>query len=308
MGKKISKKTVADTISDLSKNLIDKHNGLILGQCLTAVGWVQNTVPKQTKGIVELPMTDIAGAGTAVGCAIAGARPVLVIRYQSFLWLNSSPIVMHAAKCKEIFGYDCPLMIRAIASESELGQGPLHANAYHSIFAHMPGLTICSPMSPNEYKEVWNYYIRSKKPIFVSEHRSSYKSSIEYKDIHLTKSDVTIFAISSGRINAEKAVKELIKKGVKTSFSNIFWIKPLKVSQKSINTLKKSKFGIVIDPSYEFCGVSQSVAYELTKITKKPVYAMGLEERSPGVAKHLENGTPSPKKIINFVLKELKKI
>jgi len=305
VGRKVDKKTVAETISELSKNLIDKNNGILLGQCLTAVGWVQNTIPKQTKGIMELPMTDTAGAGIAVGCALAGSRPVLVIRYQSFLWLNSSPIVMHAAKAKEIFGYDCPLMIRAIASESELGQGPLHANAYHSIFAHMPGLNVCSPMTPMEYKKVWNYYIKSKKPIFVSEHRSSYKSSYEYKDEINKSADVTIFGVSSGRINAIKAHNELKNQKIKSSFSNILWVKPLKISKKAIDSLKKSKFGIVIDPSYEFCGVSQSISYELTKLTGKPVYAMGLRERSPGVAKRFENGTPSKNQIIKFVKEKL---
>ena len=59
-------KTVAETIRDLTKKLIDKDKGVVVGQCLTAVGWVQNTVPAQKKNIIELPMTDIAGAGIAV--------------------------------------------------------------------------------------------------------------------------------------------------------------------------------------------------------------------------------------------------
>ena len=95
-------KTVAQTIKDLTSNHLNKNNGVILGQCLSAVGWVQNTIPPQKKGIIELQMTDVAGAGYAVGCALAGAKPIFVIRFQSFLWLNSSPLVMHAAKTKEI--------------------------------------------------------------------------------------------------------------------------------------------------------------------------------------------------------------
>ena len=111
------------------------------------------------KGIIELQMTDVAGAGYAVGCALAGARPIFVIRFQSFLWLNSSPIVMHAAKTKEIFGYNCPVFVRAIASEG-IGSGPLHTNCYHSPFASMPGLQICAPMTPYEYKNIWKAFKR----------------------------------------------------------------------------------------------------------------------------------------------------
>ena len=152
-------KTVAETIKNLSKKLIDKNKGIIIGQCLSAVGWVQNTVPPQRKGIVELPMTDVAGAGFAVGASLAGTRPIFILRFQSFLWLNSSPIVNHAAKAKEIFGYSAPVFIRAIASEGP-SSGPLHTNCYHSPFAHMPGLPICAPMTSNEYKKVWNYYLK----------------------------------------------------------------------------------------------------------------------------------------------------
>ena len=49
MGKKIMGKTVAETIRSLTKNHIEKNNGLVMGQCLSAVGWVQNTVPAQKK-------------------------------------------------------------------------------------------------------------------------------------------------------------------------------------------------------------------------------------------------------------------
>ena len=63
MVKKFMGKTVAETIRELSRLHIKKNKGLIMGQCLSAVGWVQNTVPAQKKGIVEFPMTDVAGAG-----------------------------------------------------------------------------------------------------------------------------------------------------------------------------------------------------------------------------------------------------
>mgnify|MGYP001317128952 CR=1 FL=1 len=104
-------KTVAETIKEISYNHTNKNNGVIMGQCLSAVGWVQNTVPAQKKGIIEFPMTDVAGAGFAVGAAIAGARPIFILRFQSFLWLNASPLINHAAKAKEIFGSAFPKII-----------------------------------------------------------------------------------------------------------------------------------------------------------------------------------------------------
>ncbi|KAF0118872.1 MAG: putative transketolase pyridine binding domain protein [Rhodospirillaceae bacterium] len=74
-------RTVANTIRDLTKRHIDSGQGVVIGQCLTAVGWVQNTVPPQVEGTLELPMTDVAGAGIAVGISLTGLRPIFVIRF-----------------------------------------------------------------------------------------------------------------------------------------------------------------------------------------------------------------------------------
>ena len=60
-------KNSCETIKALSKKLVDSNKGIIIGQCLSTVSWVQNTVPPQKKGIVELPMTDVAGAVLQLG-------------------------------------------------------------------------------------------------------------------------------------------------------------------------------------------------------------------------------------------------
>ena len=67
-----------DTIKRISKKHLLENNGLLLGQCLTAVGWVGGTVPelKEKDGIIELSMADVAGGGIAVGAALAGRRPL----------------------------------------------------------------------------------------------------------------------------------------------------------------------------------------------------------------------------------------
>ena len=76
-------KTLADTIKEITFIHLNKDKGIIMGQCLSAVGWVQNTIPPQKKGVIELQMTDTAGAGFAVGSALAGARPILVLRFEA---------------------------------------------------------------------------------------------------------------------------------------------------------------------------------------------------------------------------------
>ena len=46
-------RTVAETIKEITRSYINKNKGLVIGQCLSAVGWVQDTVPAQKKNIIE---------------------------------------------------------------------------------------------------------------------------------------------------------------------------------------------------------------------------------------------------------------
>ena len=65
-------KTLRDTIKDLIRVHLIKNKGLVMGQCLTAVGWVGGTLPElyEKNGMIELSMADVAGGGIAVGAAL----------------------------------------------------------------------------------------------------------------------------------------------------------------------------------------------------------------------------------------------
>ena len=300
-------KTVAETIRNLSKKILDKNKGIVIGQCLSAVGWVQNTVPAQKKGIVELPMTDVAGAGFAVGAALAGIRPIFILRFQSFLWLNASPIINHAAKSKEIFGYGAPVFIRAIASEGP-SSGPIHTNCYHSPFAHMPGLPICAPMTPKEYNKIWKKYLNNDSPMLVSEHRRSYKETIEFKDEINEDSRLTLFLISASRFEVDKIREKLQKRGTKIDVFHILWLKPFIVNKKYIDSLKKTKIGLVVDSTYEICSVSEHISLKLMqKVNISKVFNYGMKDKSPGCSPSLLNGTPDSGMIVQKIIKLIKK-
>ena len=82
-------KTVRETIKDITHQHL-KQGSKCYGQCLTAVGWVGGTLPKlyEKDGMIELSMADVAGGGIVAGVALAGERPIYVVRYQGFQWFN----------------------------------------------------------------------------------------------------------------------------------------------------------------------------------------------------------------------------
>ena len=174
-------KTTAEVIREITSNHLLSNDGLLFGQSLRGAGWLGGTIP-DCEGLVELPITDIAGPGFAVGAALMNIRPIFLVRYQGFLWLNASPIINYAAKSLSIWGRPCPLFIRAVGMEGD-GIGPVASGCLHSVFMHPPGLKVAAPMTPKEYKNVWQDFCDDDKPTFVSEHRSSYSISKEMDNI-----------------------------------------------------------------------------------------------------------------------------
>lgn len=288
-------KTVAETIKEISRRHLCENNGLLLGQALTAVGWVNNTVP-DCPGIIELSMADVAGSGIAVGAALAGRRPIFVLRFQDFLFLNGSIIVNYAAKTKEFFAKGTPIFVRAIATEGK-GAGPVHSGKLHSIFMHFPGFYVCSPMTPKEYEEVWRIFMGQDDPMVVSEHRCSFNNAEEMPDIIRDDADITIYAISAARFNVNIAAEALEQDGIKCNIVHIIWLKPFILTDRLLRPLKQSKAGIVVDSGFQIAGASQAIAYELMFETGIPVKALGLYDRSVGVTLETENLTPDANRI-----------
>lgn len=292
-------KTLRETIREITRKHLTENNGLAIGQCLSAVGWVNDTVP-DCKNIIELPMTDVAGAGIVAGTAVVGRRPIFIIRFQDFLFLNSSMLINYAAKAKYLFGYGIPVFIRALATEKN-GIGPVHSGVLHSIFMHMPGFRVCSPMTPGEYKEVWEVFMKNDDPMMVSEHRASFNQIEEIEDIVVPNADITIYGISTARFSALEAIKLLEKEGIKCNFINIMWLKPIGLTEAKIKPVIDSKIGLVIDPAFEIAGASQSIAYELMKRTGCHIEAFGAKDRPVGTAERYENNTPGPEEIAEKV-------
>ena len=293
----MDKITVADTIREISRQHLEENNGLLLGQSISAVGWVNNTVPN-CRGIIELPMTDVAGDGIAVGTAMVGRRPIFVIRFQDFLILNGSQLIFYAAKSKELHGRSTPIFVRAIAAD---GIGPVHSGVVHSIFMHFPGFRVCSPMTPKEYKAIWDDFMIHDDPMIVSEHRASFSNTEELGDVMHADASITLYPISATRFAAIKATEELAKEGIVCNVIHILWLKPFFADERLVQPLLNCKRGIVIDAGHEIAGASQSIAYQLTQVTGIPVKALGLEDSTKCLCPPYKNEIPTAEHIAKAV-------
>ena len=291
-------RTVAETIQEVTRKHLKENRGLLLGQCVTAVGWIGGTVPAMTEeeGIVELSMADVSGAGVAVGVALSGRRPIYVIRYQGFMWYNAAPLLNYAAKSKEMWNVSCPVFVRSIAMEG--GIGPVASASNHGMVMHMPGMPVCAPMTPGEWTEAWGWFMKHDDPLYVSEHRRSFPVDYEMKDQVEKNSRITIIAISATRLNAIAAIEQLKKEGISCDLFHLFWLKPFTPKKEILESLKKTGLGVVLDSDFEISGPARSIAHELMLTSSKPVHSLGLEDRTAGFAPDKDNGTPTVDRIL----------
>lgn len=300
--------TVAETIRNITREHLTKNNGLALGQCLTAVGWVGGTVPELTEddGLVELSMSDVAGGGFAVGVALAGRRPIYIVRYQGFQWYDSPIVLNYAAKSKDMWGIPCPVFVRSIAMDG--GIGPVASGSHHGIYTRMPGMPVCAPMTPKEYQSVWDYFMAHDDPLYVSEHRKSFPIDYEMPNVIHANADITLFPISSTRLSAMEAVKQLKNDGIICNIIHMLWLKPFTVTDEMRRALSTSTYGgLVLDGDFEN-GITKCLAFDMMhEITGTHVSVLGLEERTGGFAPHLDNVPPSSEKIVSFVKSIMKR-
>lgn len=294
-------KTTAETIAELSGELLLRQNGLLFGQCLTAVGWVGGTIPKldESKGLIELSMADVSGASIAVGAALSDRRTIYVIRYQGFLWYNAASIVNYAAKSKEIWGRPCPILVRAIAMDGSIG--PVASSAHHGMVGRMPGIVVAAPMTGSEWEFVYRWWLDHDDPVFVSESRKSFGFVGDLPDRLNVQGDVVLIGIGSTRLDVNDAAEQLESRGLQTSSFGLVWLKPLRFEDQLIQAASRARVVLVVDSDFENCSIGVTAAYQLQRLINKRVEVIGLEERTAGFSRDSDNTSPSVSKIVERV-------
>lgn len=285
----------------LSREHLLKNNGILAGQCLTAVGWVAGTVPELTEdeGIVELSMADVAGGGIVAGYALAQRRPIYVVRYQGFLWYNLVTIANYCAKSSFLWGISCPVWVRAICMEGAIG--PVAGNGHHSMAARMPGMRVIAPGNSKEYTSYFNEYLSCDDVFLVSEHRRLFTNTIDIEDkVH--DGNVAILAVSATRIEASQASVALTQEGFNCDYFGITSLSPLQLPQKFVDNISRYNLVLVLDIDYAFCSVSSQIELEVLKLNRAvKTINMALPKKIAGFSSMHDLRTPTTQDIIHVI-------
>ena len=103
--------------------------------------------------VMDTPISELGGAGVAVGAAVGGMRPIYEFQFSDFAMLAMEQIANQAAKMRFMLGgaVSVPVVMRFPAG-SGTGAAAQHSQSIEAWFAHVPGLKVIQPATPYDAK------------------------------------------------------------------------------------------------------------------------------------------------------------
>jgi 2-oxoisovalerate dehydrogenase E1 component beta subunit len=166
----------------LHRAMLDDDDVIMLGEDVATNGGVfRATVGLKekfgVKRIIDTPLAENMIAGLAIGMAAQGLKPIAEIQFMGFIFPAMEQIVCHAARLRNRTRgrLSCPLVIRAPYG------GGIHAPEHHSesteaLFAHIPGLRVVIPSSPQRAYGLLLAAIQNPDPVIFLEPKRIYRS------------------------------------------------------------------------------------------------------------------------------------
>jgi len=189
--------------------------------------------------VFDMPTSENAMTGIAIGAALNGLRPVMTHQRLDFALLSMDQLVNNAAKWHFMFGgqRSVPLTVRMIIGRG-WGQGPTHSQNLQAWFAHIPGLKVVMPSTAEDAKELLLTSIFDDNPVIFLEHRwlHGLKSEVSRgnRRVPIGKarvlrqgSEITVVAMSYMTIEAVHAVDHLAAQGISCELVDLRTVKPI---------------------------------------------------------------------------------
>lgn len=315
--------TILEAINEaLDEELARDPNVFLMGEDVGRAGGVfmvtQGLQEKYGKDrVMDTPISEAIIAGTGVGAAMTGMRPVVEIMFCDFMTLAMDQVVNQAAKMHYMTAgqVKIPLVVRTAGGAGRAAAAQ-HSQSLHAWFAHIPGLKVVMPSTPYDAKGLLKSAIRDDNPVIYCEDKMSYKVKgfvpvgeytiqLGVADIKRDGKDVTLIATSSMVQVAEKAVDMLAEDKISAELIDPRCLRPLD-KETMINSVKKTGRAVVIDEGYLSYGITAEIAAmisdEAFDYLDAPVKRIGGMEVPIPMAPVLETATiPNEVQVVQTV-------
>ncbi len=218
--------------------------------------------------VFDSPLAESALAGTAVGMAIAGLKPIIEMQFSGFSYPAFNQIITHMARYRNRTRgkYNMPVVVR-MPYGGGINALEHHSESPEALFAHIPGLKVVIPSTPFDAKGLLISAIKSNDPVIFLEPKKVYRSikqevPEEIYELPIGKArvmqkgtDITLVTYGALIPEAAKAVNLAKEKGISVELIDLRSIYPIDKTTITNSAIKTGRVIVATESPRSF-GVS----------------------------------------------------
>lgn len=227
--------------------------------------------------VMDTPLAEALIAGTAIGMATQGLKPVAEIQFMGFIFPAMEQLVTHAARVRNRTRgrLHCPLVIRAPFG------GGIHAPEHHSesteaLFAHIPGLRVVIPSSPRRAYGLLLSAIDNPDPVIFLEPKRLYRAlkqplsddgaRLPLDTVFILREGHDITLVSWGACIQETlaAAQELEQRGISAEVIDVATVSPLDMDSIRASVEKTGRC-VIIHEAARSGGIGADISARLSE-------------------------------------------
>ena len=249
--------------------------GVYEGTFRITAGMLKKYGPKR---VIDTPIAEAGMAGTAVGMAMLGLRPIVEMMTMNFAIVAADQILNHAAKVRYFSGgqIDVPVVIRG-PQGAGVQLSAQHSQTFESFYAHFPGINVAVPATPADAKGMLKTALRGRDPVIFLESAALYGMKGEVPDdpdftvpfgvsrVAREGSDATI--VSYGRmlqLSLIAAEKLSADEGIEAEVIDLRTVRPLDL-EPAYASVEKTHRCVVVQEQWKPFGAGAEVSASITE-------------------------------------------
>jgi 2-oxoisovalerate dehydrogenase E1 component len=189
--------------------------------------------------VFDMPIAEAAILGSAVGAALEGLRPVVEIMWADFMLVALDQLINQAANVRYVSGgrHGAPLVVRTQQGATP-GSCAQHSQSLEALLAHIPGLRIGVPSTPQDAHSMLRAAVADEDPVVLFEARALYQrkqvvrlggrsEAVGGARVRREGDDLAILSWGPTVPAAEQAAAALAERGIESTVVDLRWLAPL---------------------------------------------------------------------------------
>ncbi|HUT78544.1 MAG TPA: transketolase C-terminal domain-containing protein [Polyangia bacterium] len=222
--------------------------------------------------VFDMPISESAILGGALGAALVGRRPIAEIMWVDFSLVALDQLVNQAANVRYLNRgrLTAPITVRT-QQGSAPGACAQHSQSLEAIFAHIPGLQVCLPATAQDAYDLLLTAIWSDDPTIVIENRTLYHAGkvdvrtggpigpLGSAATRRPGRDATIVTWGAIQQRAIEAADRLAERGIETEVLDLRWLRPLDTAA-ILESVERTRRLVIVHEAHVTAGFGAEIA------------------------------------------------